>query len=849
MSDTSLAGRFRVATRIFAGFFIVILLLTIVAMGGWYGVRQGGDGLGRYAQVTDSVVRIAGIERNVVDMRRNVYLFTFAGSADARRRVREISDELAAALTHEQELVADPERRRDFARMAELVVSYRGGFDRLAPLYDQREAARTTVLNQLGLRLRREMSAVVEAAIAAGDPAGAAHAGIAQEALILLRLDAVRFFSNTDRAIADRVEERAARFHAAAATAIAELQDPALSRRVDRVRQELGEYLTAFQDLAQADFEIDRLVNGTMAEEARAFSDLARRVLDQQTTVLGRTKADARDAAAWVEAMTVSLTLGAILLGLSFAWLVARSITRPIGAMTTTMTRLAEGELAVEIPARGDRDEIGEMAAAVQVFKDTAIDKQRRDEAERARLDAEREAAAAQKAREEAIGREIAELIEGVAAGDLSKRLALEGKEGFYRTVSDGLNRLTETVETVIADLGSILAALAEGDVSRRVTKSYTGAFQKLRTDLNTTVARLAEIVGQISAASDQIAAAAGEVSVGSTDLSERTEQQASSLEETAASMEQLGATVRASAENAQRANRMAADAREAAEGGGRVAGSAIEAIKGIEESSRKITDIIGVIDEIAFQTNLLALNAAVEAARAGEAGKGFAVVAQEVRVLAQRSAQASKEIKALILASDSEVQNGVGMVQKAGESLGGIVSAVQEVAGLIAEMASATTEQATTLDQINSAIAQMDESTQKNASLVEETTAAAHGLATQAEELRRLVAFFKGAGTGAGASAAAAAAKTGGTTRATSPGSASPSGRAPNTGKTATRGAAPRAAGASGAQPGPAANRAARPTAARGTAPTPAPARAAKPAAAETLRHASDEDDDWKEF
>jgi methyl-accepting chemotaxis protein len=279
--------------------------------------------------------------------------------------------------------------------------------------------------------------------------------------------------------------------------------------------------------------------------------------------------------------------------------------------------------------------------------------------------------------------------------------------------------------------------------MNRRVTRDYQGAFERVKTDVNATSTRLAEIVGQITQAAETIAAAAAEVSLGSSDLADRTEQQASSLEETAASMEELGATVRSNAENAQRANVMAAQARGSAESGGGVAGSAIEAMRRIEESSRKITDIIGVIDEIAFQTNLLALNAAVEAARAGDAGRGFAVVAQEVRQLAQRSAQASKEIKALIMDSGGQVRDGVDLVRSAGSSLTEIVSGIGRVADLVSEIARATAEQASGLDEVNIAIAQMDEMTQKNAALVEESTAAARSLEEQADQLRHQMTFF----------------------------------------------------------------------------------------------------------
>ncbi len=431
--------------------------------------------------------------------------------------------------------------------------------------------------------------------------------------------------------------------------------------------------------------------------------------------------------------------------GLSF--LLVRRQMRAVSAIEDTMRHLADHRLDVDVPGLDRHDEIGSMAKAVQVFKDNAIDKKRMDEAERTRIDQERRESEAQRAREHAIGAEIAALIDAVSKGDISRRIDLSGKDGFYRTMSEGINRLTDTVQTVITDLGRALEALAGGDLHTRLDKSYEGAFHALKSDFNGTSETLSRIVGEITQAANSIASAAAEVSHGASDLAERTEQQASSLEETSASMEQLGATVRSNADNAQRANRMASDARTTAEASGQVASSAIEAMRRIEDASRKITDIIGVIDEIAFQTNLLALNAAVEAARAGDAGRGFAVVAQEVRTLAQRSAQASKEIKSLIMDSDAQVHDGVELVRKAGGALDGIVRGVQEVAALIAEIATASAEQASALDEINTAVAQMDEMTQKNAALVEETTAAAQQLTGQAQAMQRLIGFFRRAG------------------------------------------------------------------------------------------------------
>ncbi|HTZ37216.1 MAG TPA: methyl-accepting chemotaxis protein [Stellaceae bacterium] len=338
---------------------------------------------------------------------------------------------------------------------------------------------------------------------------------------------------------------------------------------------------------------------------------------------------------------------------------------------------------------------------------------------------------------------EIAGLVQGAVDGDLERRIALDGKEGFMRKLGEGINQLTQTTSTSLTDIVNFLEALSRGDMTRRITTDYRGMFDKIKNDANATAERIHEIVGRILEASSTITTAAGEISAGSSDLSSRTEQQASSLEETAASMEELAATVRQNSENAQQANQLAGGTREAAEKGGKVAADAVDAMGKIESSSQKIADIIGVIDEIAFQTNLLALNAAVEAARAGDAGKGFAVVASEVRALAQRSAQASKEIKALIVDSGNQVKEGVSLVRSAGTALGEIVASVKRVADIVAEIAAASTEQASGLEQVNTAVSQMDEMTQRNAALVEQSAAAARSLDEQSSSLSEMMGFF----------------------------------------------------------------------------------------------------------
>lgn len=339
---------------------------------------------------------------------------------------------------------------------------------------------------------------------------------------------------------------------------------------------------------------------------------------------------------------------------------------------------------------------------------------------------------------------EISTLINGALDGDLSTRIDLTGKQGFMRDVSGGMNDLMSTIENAVEDIAKMLSAMAHGDLSIRIQNTYKGTFDKLKQDTNGMAEHLGSIMSGILETVNEITKAVNEISNGSQDLSIRTEQQATNLEETAASMEELASTVRHNAENSQQANEFAESSFHTATVGGEVVLQAVQAMEKIESSSNRIADIISTIDEIAFQTNLLALNAAVEAARAGESGKGFAVVAEEVRNLAQRSASASKEIKGLILDSNTQVKEGVILVNKAGENLHEIVDSVKNVASIIKEIAGASSEQTTGLEQINIAVSEIDGMTQRNAALVQESTSTASALLTRANELAHMVEYFK---------------------------------------------------------------------------------------------------------
>ncbi|MHB2165352.1 methyl-accepting chemotaxis protein [Alsobacter sp. R-9] len=339
---------------------------------------------------------------------------------------------------------------------------------------------------------------------------------------------------------------------------------------------------------------------------------------------------------------------------------------------------------------------------------------------------------------------EVARSVEAARRGDFSIRLSTEDKTGFVRDIAGGLNAVFGTVGSVMADLSGSIAALARGDLTRRVDTAYEGLFGEVRDNVNATLERLAETVATIKATTRDVASAAREINEGANDLSGRTEQQASSLEETAATTEQLAASVKSSAGASRQAVALAQEARGVAETSGTVVSEAVEAMSRIEQASQKISAITSVIDDIAFQTNLLALNAAVEAARAGEAGKGFAVVASEVRTLAQRSSDAAKDITGLISSSTSEVAQGVRLVRSAGDALGRILDASARVSTTVSEIASASTEQASGIDEMSQAIAHMDEMTQQNAALAEESAASASALLAQIERLDALVATFR---------------------------------------------------------------------------------------------------------
>ncbi|AYD01685.1 HAMP domain-containing methyl-accepting chemotaxis protein [Neorhizobium sp. NCHU2750] len=485
-------------------------------------------------------------------------------------------------------------------------------------------------------------------------------------------------------------------------------QGPAVRPRFEQLKQiiadydKLGEQFVSLINKSQV-YDAKAVIADMVPKGAEAGKILQSMIGDNQQAAIADKDA-ASAATAFITWSTVAGVAVAVLLAIGAAVLSLFRVTRPIGAITHSMNALAAGDNHAEIPFAGRHDEIGEMAAAVAVFRDNAL--------ERVRLEEETE-----------------------ANRSMSERERIAREEQKAREAAD--------VSFAVDALAKGLKGLSDGNMTMRLEQQFAGQLDQLRVNFNESVAKLQSVLRSVGDNARMIDAGANEIRSAADDLSKRTEQQAAAVEETAAALEQVTTAVKDSAVRAGEAGTLVDQTRVGAERSGDVVRKAVAAMEAIEQSSGEIGNIIGVIDDIAFQTNLLALNAGVEAARAGEAGKGFAVVAQEVRELAQRSANAAREIKALITKSGVQVRDGVNLVDETGKALQTIVSDVQRINTNVGSIVVSSREQSTGLSEISTSVHQMDQGTQQNAAMVEQTTAASHSLATQAAALIELLSQF----------------------------------------------------------------------------------------------------------
>jgi methyl-accepting chemotaxis protein len=617
----------KVGTQITLGFGLVLTLLVVISTAAYIGLGTAVQGFTEYRELARDANLAGRVQANMLLARLYAkdYILTKSdqSAANFRQRFKHMEEFVGEAKVEIQK----PERARLVASIDSEVGKYGDGFEQVVEFMARRDRVVKEQLDPNGLAAREEMSKLMESAFRDGEADEAYYAGYLQEGLMLARLYAAKFLTTNSREDVERAHKEI---------------DETVRQRAEQlelhiVNHERKGYLARFREAVnnyrQALDDIDKIITQRNAVITGQLDRIGPLVADESEEVKLSVQRDQDELGPRVQAhneqtvtTVVSLSIGAILVGLFLSWLIARMIKQPLGGEPADMARIAS---------------------------------------------------------------EIAE-------GNLEVRFDNDTKAtGLYASMRE----------------------MAEN---------------------------LRNIVIEVRQSTEAVAGGAGEIAQGNADLSQRTEEQASSLEETASSMEELTSTVKQNAENARQANQMAEGARREAENGGQVVSQAVSAMTEINASSKKIADIIGVIDEIAFQTNLLALNAAVEAARAGDQGRGFAVVAQEVRKLAQRSADSAKEISDLIKDSLVKVEEGSKLVDASGSALQEIMQSVKSVTDVVAEIAAASAEQTSGIEQVNKAVMQMDEVTQQNAALVEEAAAASKSLETQAENMRQQMSFFK---------------------------------------------------------------------------------------------------------
>ena len=745
-----------IKSKLYAGFGFLVLIalaLAVYAITEFNGIKTN---VVKMNALADNTTRALEIEDYLERMRRSILRYAYDHDEAAAKENSEIAGKAIATLGDAAKATLSEERRKLYTGLQSDITDTQKVTQSLLDAVKQMEAEQGK-LYTVGDDLTATTNEIVKKAQAGSDDAVINLTEKLSAQLLAVRVANWRTQATLEpkglAILASEVGKATETLAALEAASGAQT----LRARIGQLKLVLADYAAMAEAYIKHQQQVRDLQVNKIAPQIKQMQATIAKARAQLQEVFGEARNSTESSIASTVTIQEIIAALALLIGGLIAFFLARGVSNPITALTQSMRELAAGNFDVLLPGLARKDEVGNIAKAVDEFKVRAAEKAQREAAEKAepdrRAETERQAALTKMADE--FQTAVGDIVQAAAAGDFSQRVALEGKTGLVLNVGTLINGLCDNVAQALRDLVQMLAALAEGDLSERIVSEYRGDFATLKNNANATAERIGQTIAEIKRAAQEVTSASAEISGSTTDLSQRTEEQAASLEETSASMEEIAATVKKNAENAQQANQSTAKARNIADRSGKVVADAVAAMAQIETSSGKIADIIGVIDEIARQTNLLALNAAVEAARAGDAGRGFAVVASEVRMLAQRSSQAAKDIKDLITNSSGQVQQGVELVSKTGSALDEIAAAIKEVAELVSDIAGASLEQSNGVDQVNKALTQMDEVTQRNAALVEENAATAKTLEQQAKVMDERVGYFRLAHGHAAASAA----------------------------------------------------------------------------------------------
>jgi methyl-accepting chemotaxis protein len=755
MSDWSISKRITVLSTLLVGGLLLVAALGLTATILMSRAFQDYGDMSRESRV------IAAMQLDALEARSDELHFRLdRDPADAEsftENMREVADLHEDLSAYPSPL---PDARERLAASASGFETYAAGFDDAIRL-EEAFATSADRAREAGQSVRQRLTAVMEQARLTGNVDLLAGTATAQQHLILSRLYLERFFLSS--LPADREDSvRQLDLATAALDRLATALSGATTSEVAALRTGLSDFGSAADEAEAGLLARDAArsaLDATGTDLLGQLETIADSVLVSQSALAERNA----DFARWVIGLLIAVSLVAAA-GAAFAAKTASGRIRDsIAASVGEMQELAGGNLSVTITGADRTHELGQMARALEVFRDNAVAareaEERQKEQERLQRDRDaerdrREAEAAEAQRRQAeedrkdvirrLQASIGAVVDGAAAGDFSRRITETFAEPEFGRMAEAVNRLMSNVDMGVREVARVMSNVAAGDLTERVTGNYAGLFAELQASVNESLSTLTRVIDDIAAGCEAVTAQAGQVTDQSIELARRAEQQAASLEETSAAMEEISATARSSAEGAASANEFATRATGRVDEAGRVVAAAVGAMGDIRAASTRIGEIVAVIEGIAFQTNLLALNASVEAARAGTAGKGFAVVATEVRALAQRSSAASQDIKSLIDESAAQVNRGVDLVEETGVTLKEIVEGVRQMAGSLGELVTAGREQAAGVQEVTTAIAQLDTITQRNAALADQGRDLAGDLKSRAEAMEGLVASFR---------------------------------------------------------------------------------------------------------